>query len=267
MSASAFTLLVPSCDAYSDAWPYFFHFLFKYWPEVPTPVMLTANHLSYHDPRVQTIKVGEDRQWGDNLRAALPQVHGDVILLLLDDFFLNQRVDEDAVRGAVDRFRAFKCCYLGIDHFKKAGIPLENSTWHMTLPEETPCVGLNATFWSAEHLHEVVNSPGMNIWQAEKRAKDLARANPQGHYYIGPEGRPLLTYHESIKGLFWKPTTIEFFKHEQVPQCQSPRPCPPQGQDALSKLIRSWQKRRFRGWLDRQAKACAAQGGGVIKPL
>jgi hypothetical protein len=266
MSDSAFTLLVPSCDAYSDTWPYFFHFLFKYWPEVPTQVVLTTNHLSFDDPRVRTIKVGEDRQWGDNLLNALPQVPGDVLMLLLDDFFLNDHVNDAAVRDAVVRFRELNGRYLGVDRFSKQGKPLQDSTWHKILPDP-PCVGLNATIWSAAHLREVVNSPGMNIWQAENRAKQLAREDQDGHFYIGPEGQALLTYQESIKGLFWKPSTLQFFKREQVPIKLSPRPCPVQGQDFISKFIRSWQKRRFRGWLDRRTKEFAAQGGGVVKPL
>ena len=263
---SAFTLLVPSCDAYSDTWPYFFHFLFKYWPEVPTPVYLTAKFLSYDDPRVRTIKVGVDRQWGDNLHAALPQVPGEVLMLLLDDFFINQKVDEAEVAAAVQRFRSMSGRYLGIDHFSKQGKPVPNTTWHAILPDP-PCVGLNATLWSAAHLREVANSPGMNIWQAENRLKQLAREDQRGHFYIGPEGKALLTYQESIKGLFWKPSTLEFFKQQNVPRSSTPRPCPPQGQDFLSKLIRSWQKRRFRSWLDRRSKTFAETGGGMVKPL
>lgn len=266
MSDSAFTLIVPSCDAYSDTWPYFFHFLFKYWPDVPTPVVLVANHLSYDDPRVRTIQVGEDRQWGDNLLAALPQAPGGVLMMLLDDFFLNRRVDHAEVLSVVSRFRSMKARYLGLDHFQKTGKPVPDTTWHAVFPE-LPCVGLNATLWDAAYLREVVNSPGMNIWQSENRLKQLARENHEGHYYIGPEGQALLTYQESIKGMFWKPSTLDFFKWEAVSRCLSPRPCPPQGQDFISKFIRSWQKRRFRGWLDRRAKAFAAQGGGVVRPL
>jgi hypothetical protein len=265
-SPAAFTVIVPSCDAYSDTWPYFFRFLFKYWPDVPTPVYLLANHMKYDDSRVVTVNVGDDHQWGDNLRAAMSQVPGDVLLMLLDDFFLNMPVFSPDVHQAVARFRRLKARYLGIDRFNKQGTPLEGSTWHAILPEP-PCVGLNATIWSAAHLREVVNSPGMNIWQAENRAKQLAREDQSGHFYIGPEGTALMTYQESIKGLFWKPSTLEFFKREKVPQSLSPRPCPPQGQDFISKFIRSWQKRRFRGWLDRRAKAFAAQGGGVVRPL
>jgi hypothetical protein len=229
-------------------------------------VVLTTNHLSFDDPRVRTIKVGEDRQWGDNLLNALPQVPGDVLMLLLDDFFLNDHVNDAAVRDAVVRFRELNGRYLGVDRFSKQGKPLQDSTWHKILPDP-PCVGLNATIWSAAHLREVVNSPGMNIWQAENRAKQLAREDQDGHFYIGPEGQALLTYQESIKGLFWKPSTLQFFKREQVPIKLSPRPCPVQGQDFISKFIRSWQKRRFRGWLDRRTKEFAAQGGGVVKPL
>ncbi|WP_395742602.1 hypothetical protein [Prosthecobacter sp.] len=263
---SAFTLVVPSCDFYSDTWPYFFHFLFKYWPDVPTPVYIVANHLSYDDPRVHTIKVGDDRQWGDNLRAALPHVRGDVWLMLLDDFFLNRPVVSQEVQAAVQQFRQRQACYLGIDHFSVQGTPVPESTWHAILPEP-PCVGLNATIWSASQLRAVAAAPGMNIWQAENRSKQLARESPEGHYYIGPEGKALLTYQESIKGLFWKPSTLEFFKRENVPLSASPRPCPPQGKDFVSKLIRSWKKRSFRSWLRRRSEKTARAGGGTVKPL
>lgn len=264
--SSAFTLVVPSCDAYSDTWPYFFHFLFKYWPDVPTPVYLLANHMKYDDPRVVTVNVGDDRQWGDNLRAALPQVPGDVLLMLLDDFFLNQPVSSQDVLAAVQRFRQLGARYLGLDRFNKQGTPLPGTTWHATLPEP-PCVGLNATLWSAAQLRAVADAPDMNIWQAENRAKQLAREDHSGHYYIGPEGKPLLTYQESIKGLFWKPSSLDFFKKEKVPLSTSPRPCPPQGSDFVSKLVRSWMKRRFRAWLNKQSQKMALAGGGVIKPL
>ncbi len=263
---SAFTLVVPSCDFYSDTWPYFFHFLFKYWPDIPAPIYLLTNHLSYDDPRVHTIKVGDDHQWGDNLRAALPQVPGDVLLMLLDDFFLNQPVITKDVQEAVQRFRQMNGRYLGIDHFKKQGTPIPGTTWHAILPEP-PCVGLNATIWSAAQLQAVANSPGMNIWQAENRAKQLAREDQTGHFYVGPEGKALLTYQESIKGLFWKPSTFEFFKKEKVPRSATPRPCPPQGQDFISKFIRSWKKRSFRNWLRKRSEKMARDGGGVVKPL
>ena len=263
---SAFTLVVPSCDFYSDTWPYFFHFLFKYWPDIPAPICLLTNHLSYDDPRVHTIKVGDDHQWGDNLRAALPQVPGDVLLMLLDDFFLNQPVVTADVLEAVQRFRELKARYLGIDHFQKPGTPLPGTTWHATLPEP-PCVGLNATIWDAGQLRAVAAEPGMNIWQAENRAKQLAREDHSGHYYIGPEGRALVTYQESIKGLFWKPSTLEFFKKENVPLSASARPCPPQGSDFISKFIRSWKKRSFRNHLRKRSEAMALDGTTVVKPL
>ncbi len=189
-----------------------------------------------------------------------------MLLLLLDDFFLNERVNVQVVRDTSGRFRALDGRHLGLERLKKQGRSLEGSNWHAILPE-THCVGINATLWSAAHPREVVNSPNMNIWQAENRLKQLAREDHRGHLYIGPEGGSLFSYQESIKGLFWMPPTLEFFKREQVPQSPPPRPCPPQGCNIVSKLIRSWQKRRFRGWLDRRAEEFAAQGGGVVKPL
>jgi hypothetical protein len=70
-----------------------------------------------------------------------------------------------------------------------------------------------------------------------------------------------------VKGLFWKPSTLDFFRQQGIPLSGSPRPCPPQGNDIISKLIRSWKKRRFRNWLSRRSEKIAQAGGGVIKPL
>jgi hypothetical protein len=166
----------------------------------------------------------------------------------------------------VQRFRQMNGRYLGIDHFKKQGTPIPGTTWHAILPEP-PCVGLNATIWSASQLQAVANSPGMNIWQAENRAKQLAREDQTGHFYIGPEGKALMTYQESIKGLFWKPSTLDFFKKEKVPLSATPRPCPPQGQDFVSKFIRSWKKRSFRNWLRKRSEKMSSEGSTVVKPL
>jgi hypothetical protein len=263
---SPFSIVVPSCDAYSDTWPYFFHFLFRYWPDAPTPVRLVSNHLEYADNRVESIRVGDDRQWGDNLRAALPHLPTGAWMVMLDDFFLNREVDSSAVLEAVSRFQTLGGRYLGIDRFRKEGTPVDNCDWHAVL-QEKPCVGLNAVILDSAHAAKVVSEPGMNIWQTESRLKTLAAEDPSGHFYVGPDGKALITYQEAIKGLFWKPSTLEFFKEQNVPSPSSPRPCPPQGQDFLSKWIRSWHKRRYRKWLNRRADEIAAKSGGIIEPL
>lgn len=237
-------LVVPSCDAYNDAWPFFFHFLFRFWPEVPTPVYLISNFTTFNDPRVQTIPVGEDRQWAANVRLGLEQVPCDRVFVLLDDFFLNKPVDHARLVQFCAQATTLDAKYFGVDNLAKPGTPVPGTCFSQVTPENN-CVGLNATFWRKSHLSNVCE-PGLNIWAAERRLKALALAEPAGNFYLGPGTPTVLTYVESIKGLFWKPPTIEFLKqHGRRPDFWR-RPCPPQGDDLFSKFFRSLQKQRMR---------------------
>ena len=242
--APAWRLVIPSCDAYNDAWPFFFHFLFRYWPEVPTPVYLISNFTTFNDPRVQTIPVGEDRQWAANVRIGLERVPCDRVLVVLDDFFPNRPVDHARIVEFCAQATALDAKYLGLDQFAKSNPPVPGTCFSHVTPE-TNCVGLNVTFWQKSHLSEVCE-PGLNIWAAERRLKSLAMQEPKAHFYLGPGAPTVITYVESIKGLFWKPPTIEFLKQHNLQPDFWRRTCPPQGDDPFSKLFRSLHKQRMR---------------------
>ncbi|MEW6302173.1 MAG: hypothetical protein AB1705_01795 [Verrucomicrobiota bacterium] len=246
MSATppAWSLVVPSCDAYNDTWPFFFHFLFQFWPDVPKPVYLIANHSRYADDRVVTIRVGEDRQWSANYNRALDDVPAELLFSFLDDFLINAPVDHQRVGESFRQFQELGAKYFSVDNFHEPATP-RPGTWFCPVTREQLIVGLNATFWRKSYLKEVCE-PGLNIWQAENRLKSFAKANPEGHYFLEEDQPPLVTYVESIKGFFWKPVAVEFLaKHGLTPNLWR-RPCPPQGEDKLARFLRSLHKRRMR---------------------
>lgn len=87
-------ILIPSCDKYSDVWPYFFKLLDKYWPEVKRhPIYLLSNHNTYPDADIQTIRVGEEKSWSDNVSFALKHINEKYVLVILEDFLLTSQVD------------------------------------------------------------------------------------------------------------------------------------------------------------------------------
>ena len=79
---SNFDLLVVSCDSYSDVWNTFFSFFFHYWHDCPLDIYLLSNEKSYNQSRVNTIKVGRDISWSDNLLNVIDQLKKDYIFLL-----------------------------------------------------------------------------------------------------------------------------------------------------------------------------------------
>jgi hypothetical protein len=94
-------ILVVSCDDYSDLWGPFFHIFRKNWPDCPYSIFLGANHKGFEAPFVKTIRVGDDRNWGENLLLMLEQLNSRRVLMFLDDFFLTLPVNTEEVEGMV----------------------------------------------------------------------------------------------------------------------------------------------------------------------
>jgi hypothetical protein len=262
---NSWSLVIPSCDGYNDVWPYLFHFLFTYWPDVPQPVYLVANHTRYNDARVTTIQVGEDRQWAANLVKALDEVPSEWVMMLLDDFLLNRPVDGSHVAATMERFRQLRGRFLAVDNFAIEA-EREPGSAFCRVDREKPLVGLNATFWHAPFLREVCQ-PGLSIWTAEQRLKRLARENSERLYHIAPECPLIVTYVESVKGFFWKPAAVEFLAGHGMRPDLWRRPCPNPSDHPLARFTRSVHKRRMRlstrlrAWRDKKSRT------PVVEPL
>jgi len=99
------TIIVSSCDAYSDCWDPFFKLLVLYWPNISAQVVLVTDEkdyqCSYMDVKVFRAAVGQGgrrQTWGWNLMRCLESLNTDVILYLQEDFFLTAPVDEDMIK-------------------------------------------------------------------------------------------------------------------------------------------------------------------------
>ena len=88
-------ILVISCDAYSDVWDVFFKSFYKQWINCPFKLNLLTNNKSYNLHNVNTIKVGEDISWSDNLLSAIKHLNNDYILVLLDDLLLKNKISNN----------------------------------------------------------------------------------------------------------------------------------------------------------------------------
>jgi len=85
------TVFVSSCDSYQAVWVPFCYGLRKYWPDCPWPIRFVTNYLD--PPCGSSLKVGKDKDWTTTQRRALEQISTEVILFMLDDFWLIEPVD------------------------------------------------------------------------------------------------------------------------------------------------------------------------------
>jgi len=79
--------VVVSHDGFSDVWPGFFGLLFRFWPDLPYPLHLISNHLSFPHKRIIPLRVGDDLSWSETLARGLERISSRFVLLMLEDFF------------------------------------------------------------------------------------------------------------------------------------------------------------------------------------
>lgn len=197
------TVVVSSCDAFFDCWRPFTFFFRKYWPTCPFPVRLVTNRLDVESNFLTAIRVGPDRGWASNMRAALAQIATPYILYLQEDYFLTAAVDEAQLtldfRAAFD-LQADALCFADLallepefavfrEHFSEVALESKGRT------------RLQTTLWKREALaHAIV--PGENAWQMEARGSERTRDLRILSY--GPHVAPPIPYLMSgiVRGLW-----------------------------------------------------------------
>lgn len=93
--------MVISCDKYSESWDLFFTLLFKYYDGLRYQVYLINENLQYHFEKVKTINTGE-KVWSKRLLNGLKTIEEDYILLMLEDYFLQEKVNGAIVDKYLD---------------------------------------------------------------------------------------------------------------------------------------------------------------------
>lgn len=96
------TVLVNSCDSYADIWDPFFKLFKIYWPDCKYRIILNTESKCYHYDglNVETFsfyQTGEKVPYGKRILRHLKEIRTKYVLVLIDDFFLNDYVDENEI--------------------------------------------------------------------------------------------------------------------------------------------------------------------------
>ena len=103
MHRSRYTIVVSSCDAYSDLWEPFFKVLKDEWEgleRIPIVLNTESRSFSYEGLDITTMQLyrnGQQASWTERLRRTLERIDTEYILFLLDDFFMQATVKADLI--------------------------------------------------------------------------------------------------------------------------------------------------------------------------
>ncbi len=223
MTNGQLTIVVGSCDAYSDLWDSFFDILSRRWPKLPYEIVLNTEAVDYTGGKlpVKTLHPRDpNAAWTARFRAVLEQLDSELILLLLDDFFLTGEVDSAAIENY---------CNWMLDNPNIATIHF----WPMddALPSARyPGLGLRpkdglyrmsafAGLWRRQRLIEFLEVDE-NAWQWEY-AGTRRYADVDDEFYALLRGTPLPipfdNFEYGIIGGKWMPKTAALFASYGIP--------------------------------------------------
>ncbi len=90
-------ILICSYDGGEDLWLPLSETYKKYWPDCPYKIYLGTN---FKDPNIdifETLKIGNEHSWSDNILKCLQNIKEDFVILIFDDVFLYKRIDTNTI--------------------------------------------------------------------------------------------------------------------------------------------------------------------------
>ncbi len=99
-------ILISSCDLYKDAWNPFFRLLEANWKNCPQKIYLVTESEEYKDCTFDVKCIhSASSLWSNRIIDVLKQIDEDYIWFFLEDFFLEEEVNEEIINRAVSTIK------------------------------------------------------------------------------------------------------------------------------------------------------------------
>ena len=231
------SILVNSCDSYSDVWPLFFSCFWKYWPNCPYPVYLGSNSVSYGDPRVRPLLIGDDLGWATSTLRMVQRIASPYILLFVDDDCLIKPVESSAIESSLDALKALDGGYLRLRPLPPPNRPIpSHSAIGLIAKTASYRCALQPSIWKRQLLMDLLKE-GETPWGMEIYGSIRSRDMTDAFYCTWPD---LLkcNFNAVIDGK-WHPSALRLADREGVRVDFTRRPVLTRTQSARIRAITS----------------------------
>lgn len=197
------SVLITSCDAYSDLWIPFFTLFWRYWPDCPYPVYLSTDHLEFQDSRVITLTGRPGKLWTIGIVEHLKTLNTRYVLLCLEDFFLRAPVSTADIEECIQTLSRLDGHVVRLVRRPgpDARIPGEKRVGALS-PGTPYRVSTQAAIWNRESLISLMLN-AESIWDFELRGSERSLSYPTGFYCVW---RDVFTYrHHVVERGKWFP--------------------------------------------------------------
>jgi hypothetical protein len=248
------SVLVVSCDRYRDLWKPFFHLFSKYWPDCRFPLYLGANFLSVEHPGVISLHAGEDKSWSMNLRFFLQQIPSEYVLLLLEDFFLDQQVNSGIIENHLNSLHKLGGTVLRLFPNPPFDYALTGQQGLGGLHSLAPYrISLQAALWNKAKLQQLIRD-AESSWEFELNGTKRSRTEARGYYCVK---LPALHYQHVVERGEWFREAARRYGSQQIGCDMTARP--------VMTPARAWKK-KVTGAVRRSRTFCFSKWLSLRKP-
>ena len=180
MSDYSLTMLILSCDKYSDLWDAHVHHLEKYWPDrqMPTFIVTDKKRPRYYE-HIEILAFESASEWSERLKEAIRLVDTEFVFITMDDYFLVKPVSTDRISVYIDMMKRHNIDYLRlfIEPRKSIREPVEHETGIFWIDTEIVySLNLYTGIWRKSFLENTFKEP-LNAWRYEVKLARRAREN------------------------------------------------------------------------------------------
>ena len=198
MKTSEYTVMLLTCDKNADVLPYFFMFFKKFWPTFDDEIFINIESIrNIKAPYLlqYPLKTYEwDAPWSERLYDCLEQVKTKYVLLIMDDFFLTDYVDEQEIDHCLEIMK--KQNEIACFNFAFSNSPYTKKEFdrYVLVDKKAPFrMNLQTALWNKNHLEKYIRKHE-NPWQFEIWGSKRIRRYNEKIYHLDKGGKKVFTY-------------------------------------------------------------------------
>lgn len=171
------TLLIHSCDKFSDLWDAHTGLLAANWPDrrCRTVILTDAPTDAYYDD-IEIVSAGSGKEITDRIRHLLPMVDTEYVLVTLDDYFPIYPIDTRSIERLVAIMDREGYDYIRL-HDRPHGprFPTSYRGVYRIALEGHYAVNLYSGLWRKSFIEKTLSRDALNAWQFEVTLTEMAK--------------------------------------------------------------------------------------------
>ena len=172
-----YTLLIHSCDKFSDLWDAHIKLLERNWPDRNCPTFILTDSINEHIFRnVEILSAGDNKEITERIRYALEYINTEYVIVTLDDYFPTTSIETRRINRLIDVMEKEGYDYMRLYHLPEGGTTATkySDIYNLSLDGDYR-VNLYVGIWRKDFMARTLADKELNAWEFEVTLTEQSR--------------------------------------------------------------------------------------------